>query len=35
MAYQVKATAAKPDALRSVLRSHIVEGENQFLKVAL
>lgn len=31
MAQEVKVPAANSDALNSTLRTHIVEGENQFL----
>lgn len=35
MNQQVKALATKPADLSSILRTHVVEGENQHLKVIL
>jgi hypothetical protein len=32
---QVKTLAAKPDHLNSLLGTHMVEGENQFLQAVL
>lgn len=35
MAHQVKALAAKPNDLSSVLAAHMVEGDNRILHAAL
>jgi hypothetical protein len=35
MVKQIKTLDAKPDELRSIVRTHMVEGQNQFLTAVL